>query len=331
MRVFLTGATGYLGSHLSRRLVSAGHEVHALVRSPSKLADAAPGIHPVPGDLLDPETYRERLSAVDAVLHAAALVRVWVRPRELMDRTNVDATLTLIREAAAAGVPKILYTSSFIALGPTPRGEVRDESARPHPPYYNDYHRTKSIALEKVRALKETGTPVVILFPGVIYGPGPLTAGNHVVQVIRDFARGRVPGYIGDGRQRWNFAWIHDVVDGHLAALERAAPGSEYFLGGENRSMREFMALIADLLGKRPPRIPLPRAFLKTAAALQFAGERLFGREPTISPGVIDIYIRDWAFRSDRSVNELDYRITPFAEGIGQTIAWMRDHGVLKR
>lgn len=330
MKIFLTGATGYLGSALLERLCREGHEVYVLVRDEGRAKDFPTGVHCVPGNLLEPSSYREALKEMDAVFHVAAFVKVWTPDPTIFDRTNVEATVALIRNAVLYGVKKIFYTSSFIALGPSPDGRPLDETSQPSPPYFNHYHRTKAVALQAVRDLVKEGAPVVILYPGVIYGPGRMTAGNHVVTVIRDFARGRVPGFIGSGNQRWNFAYIEDVTFGHILALKKAHAGSEYILGGENKSMRELLEPVAAFLGRRLPHLSIPVPLAKVAAGLQFLMERMFSREPSISPGVVEIYARDWVFTSDKAVRDLGYSITPFAQGIQRTLEWMKSNGYIR-
>ncbi len=325
MRILLTGATGYLGNAVLRALLDRGDTVIALVRDPQRLFVTGPTdrLRVVRGDLLDPHSYRTYLDAVDAVIHIAALVKVWVRDLTLFERVNVEATERIIRLAQEHGVAKILYTSSFIALGPSPSDHPLDESATPRPPFYNAYHRTKALALQRVRMLKAEGAPVIVLFPGVIYGPGVRTAGNFVAGMLHDFLTGRLPGYIGHGHQRWCFAWIDDVVRGFLQALDRAEPGAEYILGGENRSLRELFQEAAAVAQRRPPRFSIPGPIVQAIAGMQFVWDRLRGREPRAKPDAVRILLHDWMFSSDRAQRELGYTITPFTTGIRATVHWL--------
>lgn len=325
MRVFLTGATGYLGSALLEALRRQGAEVTALVRDPDRLGISGPRdrLRVVRGDLLEPEGYEAFLRAVDAVVHVAALVRVWSSDPKAFERVNVEATERLIRQAAEAGVPRIVYTSTFFALGPGRPGQVLDETAPTRPPLQNPYRRTKVEALRRVRQLQAEGVPVLILFPGVLYGPGRMTEGNFVAGLIRDFLHGRLPGYVGSGHQRWCFAWIHDVVYGFLQALERGTPGRAYILGGENRTVREFFHYVAAWTGRRPPRWPIPGPVVRTVAGLQWAWDRLRGRAPRMSPSAARLMLYDWAFTSERARQELGYTVTPFEVGLRSTVEWV--------
>lgn len=329
MVVFLTGATGYLGSALLEALLRRGADVTVLVRDPTRLeASGTPDrLRVVRGDLLEPESYAAVLRGVDAVVHVAALVRVWSPDPRAFERVNVEAAERLIRQATEAGVPRILYTSTFFALGPGRPGEVLDETAPTRPPLRNPYRRTKVEALRRVRRLQADGAPVVTLFPGVLYGPGRMTEGNFVTGLIQDFLGGRLPGYIGSGHQRWCFAWVPDVVDGFLRALERGTPGREYILGGENRTVRELFHYVAAWTGRRPPRWPVPGPVVRTGAGLQFVWDRLRGRVPRMSPSAAGLMLYDWAFTSERARRELGYTVTPFETGLRQTVAWVLGRG----
>ncbi|MCS7312411.1 MAG: NAD-dependent epimerase/dehydratase family protein [Acidobacteria bacterium] len=329
MRVFLTGATGYVGSALLEALLRRGTDVTVLVRDSARLESTGPPdrLRVIPGDLLQPESYEAALRGADAVVHMAALVRVWSPDPQAFERVNVEATEDLIRRALEAGVARVLYTSTFFALGPGRPGQVLDETAPTRPPLRNPYRRTKVEALYRVRRLQSEGASVITLFPGVVYGPGRITEGNFVAGLIRDFLAGRLPGYIGRGHQRWCFAWIHDVVQGFLHALERGTPGREYILGGENRTVREFFHYVAAWTGRRPLRWPIPGPVVQTVAGLQFALDRLRGRPPRLSPSAAGLMLYDWAFTSERACRELGYTVTSFEVGLRQTVEWLLSSG----
>ncbi len=325
MRVLVTGATGYLGSALCEALLEKGHEVYGLIRNESRKKELPEGVRDLIGDLASPEPLKEKLSEFDVIFHAGALVRVWVPDRSLYDAINVHGTEKLIRFAADAGVRHIIYTSSFIALGPsqTPDDPLTEEE-KPKAPYFNDYHRTKSESLLRVRNLQKEGLPVSITFPGVIFGPGRRTLGNYVTVLIQDFVRGKIPGYPGSGHQVWNFAYIEDVVKGHILIMEKAQPGSSYVLGGDNISLRHFFETVASLIHRKPPRLSIAPPFLKVFATLQFWFDRLLGREPTMSAREVNIYISNWPLSSEKAKRELGYNPLSFKESIKKTIDWMK-------
>jgi len=172
------------------------------------------------------------------------------------------------------------------------------------------------------------GCPIIPVFPGVVYGPGPMTQGNHVVQLIQDFFHGKIPGVFGKGDQRWNFAFVSDVAEGHLLAAERGTPGRPYFLGGENVSLNEFFALLGDLMGLPAPKRRIPFPILKSIGAFEEMAA-VFGRHPKLTRGVVEIYRHDWAYSSDRAREELGYAPRSLEEGMRLTLGWMARHGWL--
>jgi len=322
MKIFLTGGTGFLGKRIARRLAEAGHDVRALVRRPATIMPA--GVTPVPGDVTDAASLARGAEGCDAIVHSAALVKMWVRDRGQFDRVNVDGLRSVLAAGRRAGVGRILYTSSFIALGPTD-GRVADESwVHAATGHHNDYERTKAAADLVAREAAGAGAPLVTVYPGVVYGEGELTDGSLMTRTIRDFMNRRVPGYLGSGEQKICYAFIDDVVEGHLMALERGKPGGRYILGGVNATYLELYALLARLTGTPAPTRHIPFWVMGTAGRMFRWRAVLTGIEPLITDEVIEIYRHDWAYSSDRAVAELGYRITPLEEGLRRTVEWLR-------
>jgi farnesol dehydrogenase len=250
-------------------------------------------------------------------------VKMWAADRSAFDAVNVGG----LRNVLSAGAPRILYTSSFIALGPTD-GVVAGEGwtvadRRPH----NDYERTKTLALAEARRAAGAGTAIVTLFPGVVYGPGTLTDGSLMTRTVRDFLLKKLPGILGAGDRRICYAFIDDVVRGHLLALEKGKPGREYILGGENRTMLEVLALLQGLTGLPAPSRRIPYGLAQAAGWIQRVRANLTGREPEITDQVVKIYRKEWAYDSSRAVADLGYTITPLEEGLRRTIAWLEETG----
>ena len=185
------------------------------------------------GDVTDLDSLRRGMAGCDRAIHAAAHVRTWDRERGRFETINVGGLVNVLRAAREAGLSRILYTSSFIALGPTD-GQIADEDwAPPNRSFHNLYEKTKAEADAVARREAQMGAPIVILYPGVIYGPGPFTAGNLVGKTIRDFVARRIPGILGKGDRRFCYAYLSDVVKGHIQALRKAEAGERFILGGE--------------------------------------------------------------------------------------------------
>jgi len=216
--------------------------------------------------------------------------------------------------ARARRIPRVLYTSSFVAL--PPRGRTAPIEA-------NDYQRTKVAADRVADEAVRDGSPVIRVYPGVVYGPGSFTEGNLVGRLIADHLKHKLPGLVGP-EHPWSYAYIDDVAAGHCAALERGALGGRYALGGENAAQRRVFELVQQLTGRHPPaRIPFPiAAMLGAAEELRVS---VFGGTPLLTRGAVEIFRHDWSLDSREAVRDLGYTMTPLAVGIGRTVASIRD------
>jgi NAD+-dependent farnesol dehydrogenase len=323
--ILLTGATGYLGSQIAAELVRRDEPFRVLVRDASRLAFNPAKAHceVMTGDICQADTVARALRGVKEVIHTAALVKMWVRDPRDFRRVNVEALKNFLDAAAGEGVERVVYTSSFIALGPSADTKA-DEGLRNQGPYSNEYEQTKAQALAWLRAEGFRRFPVVALMPGVIYGPGPATVGNLVGGMIEQYLAGTFPGLLGSGDQRWSFAFNADVIAAHLAALEKGRPGEEYVLGGDNRSLNEFFRVLCGLTGFRRALRHLPFMVGKIAGAIEVTRARCFGHQPQLTPGVVEIFKHDWVYSSAKAINELGYRVTPLEEGLAKTLSALR-------
>jgi farnesol dehydrogenase len=250
----------------------------------------------------------------------AALVSVWRHRRLDFDEVNVGGLQNALKAAATAGVDRVVYTSSFLAL--PPRGHTAPLQA-------NDYQRTKVDADRAADAAVRAGTPLIRLYPGVIYGPGTITEGNLVGRLIADHLKGRLPGIIGPERP-WSYAFIDDVAAGHCAALERGAPGARYVLGGENAPQMRVFEIVRGMTGRSlPRRIPFPVA--SALGAMEEARVRLFGGTPLLTRGTVDIFRCDWSLDSSAAVRELSYPMTPLVNGVYETVQSLTAGGAAAR
>lgn len=320
--ILLTGATGYLGSQIASELARRGQPFRVLVRDASRLGFDPAQAHceVAVGDIRQGDVVARALEGVNQVIHTAALVKMWVRDARDFRRVNVEGLKGLLLAAEQAGVERFVYTSSFIALGPsadTTAGETLENLG----PYSNEYEQSKAEALSWLRAEGFTKFPVVALMPGVIYGPGPVTEANLVGGMVEQYLAGKFPGLLGSGQQRWSFAFNADVVAAHLAALEKGRTGEAYVLGGDNRSLNEFFGILGELTGARHAVRHLPFAAGKALGAIEIARATCFGHQPQITPGVVEIFKHDWVYSSSKAEKELGYRVTPLEEGLAKTVA----------
>ncbi|MCA1558834.1 MAG: hypothetical protein LC804_00720, partial [Acidobacteria bacterium] len=206
-----------------------------------------------------------------------------------------------------------VYTSSFLARPPADARLALDA---------NDYQRTKARARQVALAAARDGVPIVSLYPGVIYGPGPATEGNLVGRLIRDHLAGALPGLVGPDRV-WSYAGVEAVAEAHVTALERGEAGAEYLLGGENAPQIRIFDIVRRVTGAPLPR-RIPDAAAYMAAVAEEAAARLLRRPPRLTRGIVRILRHNWSMDSARSVADLDYRVTPLDAGIEALLACIR-------
>jgi NAD+-dependent farnesol dehydrogenase len=332
VRVLLTGGTGFLGRRLAARLARE-HDLRLLVRGAAPPA-GLPAAETATGDVTDRASLAAAMAGCDAVVHAAALVKI-LAPRAEFDRVNVDGFENVLAAAETASLGRILYVSSFIALGPSEHGAggELDESADPLRPgrrWINDYERTKSLADAAARRAIAGGAPLSVVYPAVIYGPGELTEGNIVVRHLLDLAHGRLPALLGRPERRWSYAFVDDVADGVTRALV-APPGGRWVLGGENVTSAEFYRLAGELGGIRVPAARMPDWLATASGAAMKLAARLSGSAPKLTPDLVEIYRHDWAYDSSRAARDLGYAPRPLADGLAATFDWLRERPEWRR
>jgi nucleoside-diphosphate-sugar epimerase len=336
-RVLVTGATGFIGTRLVQALVAGGACVRALTRRgrpeppPGLTVDGhAPLDHPLaqlwPGDVTDRESLIRAAEGCSEIYHLAGYAKNWAPRRQTYHDLNVQGVLNVFEAGKQAGVRRIVWTSSQMTSGPTPPGQMAtEEMPRASDRYFTDYERTKHEAERlAARAAAEQGVPVVIVNPTRVYGPGYLTEGNSVTQLIDQYDRGRVPILPNLGRNVGNWVFVEDVVRGLMLAMERGRVGEKYFLSGENASLKEFFRTIDRVTGRRHFQVPL---FCLSAVVTAHVQQRLAdwcGVYPKITPGWVKTFFTDWPCCSAKAERELGYRVTPLDEGIRMTREWLK-------
>lgn len=302
MRVLVTGGSGYLGQAIVRALVKHGDEPVVFARHAT--SSGLPG-RLIDGDIRDPRAVHRAAAGVEAIVHSAALVSLWQPNPASFDEINVGGLEAVLEVAKLLGIARVVYTSSFLALPPA--GANAPLSA-------NDYQRTKTRALAVARAAQETGQPIVILVPGVIYGPGVATEANLIGRLVSDHRSGRLPGIVGSDRE-WSYAYVDDVAEAHVTALSGTLSGREYVIGGVNAPQMRVFEIVREYTGARLPR-PIPFPVASVIAWIEEQRAALTGRPPLITRGAVEIFRHDWRLDSSRSVEELSYRIMPLETGI---------------
>ncbi len=328
--VLVTGATGFVGAAVARRLVDAGAIVRALVRPTSdrRNLEGLPVV-PVMGDLTDPSSLDAALRGCRGLFHVAADYRLWVRKPAAMYRVNVDGTRAILEAAARAGVERIVYTSSVATLG-VPADEQGGSADEDTPATLADmvshYKRSKFLAEEVARSLARDGVPVVIVNPSTPVGPGdvkPTPTGRMIVDALS----GRMPVYVDTGL---NIVHVDDVAAGHVLAFSLGAVGRRYVLGGANMTLREILVECASIAGRRPPRIRVPHAAVMPVAYVAEGWARLTGREPLATIDGVRLARKRMFVSSARAEHELGYRPRDVRCAFRDAAEWFRAQGYVR-
>ena len=326
---FVTGATGFVGAAVARALAARGFALRLLVRRASERKHLAHlEAEFVEGDLNDPESLARGVKDCRYVFHVAADYRIWVPEPEAMIATNVRATESLLRIAHAAGVERIVYTSSVAALGISPKGEPPATENTPitYDKVVGTYKKSKFLAEQMALKLSDEGIPVVIVNPAAPIGPGDVKPTPTGV-MIRDAATGRMPAYVDTGL---SVVHVDDCAAGHLLALERGTIGERYILGGENISMSDVLNLVDEVTGKSARRFRLPIGPLVPAAMVAEQVARMTGKEPRLTRDHLKMARKTMYFSSAKAEKELGYVFRPAREAVQDAIAWFDQHGYLK-
>lgn len=324
MNTLVTGATGFIGSHLLHALVAKGRAVRALVRKTSDTgAIAGTPALVLHGDLAEEADVARAMEGCDEVYHLAAFAKNWARDERAVTRINLDALDTVLRAARAAGVRRVVYTSTVMTFGPSNGRAVDETTVRALPPA-TLYERSKEEAEYLVDRHVDRGLDVVTVHPSRVFGPGRLSEANSTTILIDRYMRGTFRTLPGDGSAVGNYVYVHDVVAGCIAAMERGQAGGHYILGGDNCTFSELFDMIDEAAHLHRLLLPVPKALVRAFAQLdQFAGE-LGLRQPVLTPPWVDVMYDDWACSSDRARRELGYMHTPLDTAIRETVAWLR-------
>jgi dihydroflavonol-4-reductase len=326
MKIFLTGATGFVGHHVAKALAAEGARLRMLVRKSSNLAnlEGIPGETHV-GDLANPESLRPAVEGCDAVVHVAADYRLWIRDPDAMYRANVDGTRDLLKLAREAGVPRVVYTSSVATMHFRTDGLVINEDT---PVKLADmvghYKRSKFMAEQQAIAAAKDGQQVIILNPTTPIGPNdrkPTPTGTIFV----DFLRGKFPAYMDTGL---NLVDVAEVARAHVAALTRGTPGHRYILGGENLTLKQILDKMAAITGLPSPTVKIPFAVAATYAFFEeWITGRIRGKEPRATLEEVRMGRKKMYASSAHAQQELGFRIVPVYPAMRAAIEWFRANG----
>jgi len=326
MKCFVTGATGFLGSHVARRLLARGAELRLLVRPTSRLDNIADlAAEHVTGDLCDADSLRKGMAGCELVFHVAADYRLWARDRNQLYQSNVEGTRNILTAARDSGVRRVVYTSSVATMGFGDDGRPADENSPVSlAGMIGDYKRSKFMAEQLVLDAGRAGQDVVMVNPSTPVGERdikPTPSG----QIIVDFLRRKFPAYVDTGL---NLVDAVDCAEGHLLAMEKARPGERYILGGENLTLKQILDKLGAITGLPSPNVKVPYGVALAAGAwgsLVVGG--MLKREPRATIDAVQMSRKKMFVSSAKAERELGWQSRPVDDSLRRAVEWFKGNG----
>jgi nucleoside-diphosphate-sugar epimerase len=320
---FVTGASGYFGQRLAMKLAENGDMVHALIRNPKAAPDLEhPNIKIFYGDLMDLGSIKKGMQGCDTVFHVAALARVWTKKRNDFYKVNLEGTSNMIKVSKEMNISKFILTSTTGTIGPSLNLPNNEETPR-WSSFNNDYEISKSLAEKELMNSVVNGFPGLIVLPSRIFGPGIDSPSSGVNRVIEGYLKKRIAIIPIQSQIIGNYAFIDDIVEGHILAMEKGEIGEKYILGGENKTLLELFEVIKDGINKKGIILKIPLwPMMHFSLVSQFLADR-FGIEPKITPDFVKRLNENAAFDCDKAISKLGYSITPFEQAITSTIQFL--------
>lgn len=326
MKAFVTGATGFLGSHVARVLAEQGADLRVLVRSTSNLRNLE-GLRAetATGDLRDAASLEKAMSGCDTVFHVAADYRLWVRDPAEMYRSNVEGTRAVLDAARKNGVRRVVYTSSVATVGFTGNGRPADEDS---PVSLDDmighYKRSKFMAEQVALEAGRGGMHVVTVNPTTPVGEQDVKP-TPTGRIVLDFLKRKFPAYVETGL---NLVDVRECARGHLAALEKGRSGERYILGGEDLTLKQILDKLGEMTGLPSPKVKLPYVFAFGAGAVDEAiTGRILHREPRATVDTVRMGKKKMFASSDKAERELGWKIVPVENALRRAVEWFRTNG----
>ena len=330
MKILLTGATGFLGSAILRRLTLEKADVKVLIRENSNRSNLkGQKVDICIGDLLDIKSLERAIRGCNILIHTAADYRIWApNPAEIIE-SNVQGTKNIMAVAGSAGVGKIIYTSSVAALGSSsPPGGTTEDTPSSIEEKIGAYKKSKYLAeIDVLNMHKKDGLPVIIVNPSAPIGPRDIKP-TPTGQLVLRAASGKIPVYVDSGL---NVVHVDDVADGHLLAIQRGKEGEKYILGGENLTLLQILTIIADITGQKPPILKIPHELALSIAYISELWARYFSHtEPFATIDSVKMSEKPMFYNSHKAITELGYKTRPIKQAFVESINWYKKYGYIK-
>jgi farnesol dehydrogenase len=323
MSVFVTGATGFIGNHLVEQLVQKGELVHVFCRQTAyQTSPDNRNIKVFRGDIRNPESVENAMMGCDRVFHLAAYARNWAKDPKTFYDVNVGGLKNVLDAALKNSIRKVVFTSSSLTIGPSNGSSVNETDGRTAG-FFTEYERSKCTAEEEVQEYVKRGLQVVTVNPTRVFGPGLLNEGNSVTKLIQMYINGQWRVILGDGKAIGNYVYVHDVVQGHLHAMERGRAGEKYILGGENVHFNDFLNILSELSNRKYRLFHVPPFLAIAVSEIEKVRALWSDHYPLITPGWVKLFLEDWGYSCVKAQSELGYIITPLREAMEITIGWL--------
>ena len=329
MKAFVTGATGFVGSHVARVLAEQGAELRLLVRSNSDTKNIEElKADRVVGDLRHPESVERGMEGCDTVFHVAADYRLWVHDPEQMYRSNVDGTRAVLEAARKHGVRRVVYTSSVATMGFSRNGHPADENSPVSLEHMIGHYKRSKFMAEQValEAGKSSGMDVVVVNPTTPVGEQDIKP-TPTGRIVVDFLKRRFPAYVDTGL---NLVDVDECARGHIAALEKGRSGERYILGGENLTLKEILDELAAITGLPSPHVEVPYLVALIAGVVdEVVTGRVLRREPRATIEAVRMSRKKMFVTSAKAERELGWKVVPVYDALRRAVDWFRAHGYL--
>src|SRR5271167_2777589 len=326
MKCFVTGATGFLGSHVARQLLVNGADLRLLVRASSRTDNIVdlPAEHVV-GDLRDPQSLNRGMAGCEVVFHVAADYRLWAVNGQELYQSNVEGTRNVLSAARDSGVRRVVYTSSVATMGFGNNGHIADENTPATlSNMIGDYKRSKFMAEQFVIETARGGQDVVMVNPTTPIGERDIKP-TPTGRIVVDFLKRRFPAYVDTGL---NLVDVKDCAEGHLLAMEKARPGERYILGAENLTLKQILDKLAAITGLPSPTIRLPYAFAYATGVVDtLVTGKLLKREPRVTLDSVGMGRKKMFVTSAKAERELGWNPGPVDGALQRAVEWFRAHG----
>jgi len=326
MKAFVTGSTGFLGSHVTRTLLDGGADLRLLVRPTSRLDNIADlNVERVVGDLRDLESLKRGMADCEVVFHVAADYRIWAPNGQELYDSNVEGTRNILQAAKECGIRRVVYTSSVATMGFGNNGRLTDEST---PVTLSNmighYKRSKFMAERLVIEAARGGQDVVMVNPTTPIGERDIKP-TPTGQIVVDFLKRKFPAYVDTGL---NLVDVHDCAEGHMLALDKARPGERYILGGDNLTLKQILDKLGAITGLPSPKIELPYAVAYATGVVDtLVTGKIRKREPRVTLDAVRMGRKKMFVSSARSERELGFRVLPVDRALERAVEWFRAHG----